>query len=213
MLLRCRKRRSAVSLTLALEAKKMLRVCTRSPLRRLSSYTIKGSINSRKGFRSGERARSLNTDSRSTESLPQLLLAHRPLDTLRTDSFAVQLEAYRSKHLHRPSRLLATQALVWDHNLRQHEFSVQLRAFDTSKSGAYLGLPALLALYRTLLEKSLWSGLIAVVGLNLRGGIRLGLQRRECGGTDGREGHQHGYWSPSPPQAAQRALRRDGHLQ
>ena len=63
------------------------------------------------------------------------------------------------------------QALVGDRDPRQHEFSMQLRAFDASKNGAYLGLPALLALCSALLEKSLRGGLIAVGGLNLGGGI------------------------------------------
>jgi ATP-dependent Lon protease len=63
------------------------------------------------------------------------------------------------------------QSLVGDRDPRQHEFSVQLRAFDASKSGAYLGLPALLALCSALLEKSLRGGLIVVGGLNLGGGI------------------------------------------
>jgi ATP-dependent Lon protease len=63
------------------------------------------------------------------------------------------------------------QALVGDRDPRQHEFSVQLRAFDASKSGAFLGLPTLLALCSALLEKSLHGGLIAVGGLNLGGGL------------------------------------------
>jgi ATP-dependent Lon protease len=61
--------------------------------------------------------------------------------------------------------------LVGEREPREHEFSVQLRAFDTSKSGAALGLPALLALCSALLEKSLKGGLIAVGGLNLGGGL------------------------------------------
>jgi ATP-dependent Lon protease len=63
------------------------------------------------------------------------------------------------------------RALVGDRDPRGHEFSVQLRAFDASKSGALLGLPALLALCGALLEKSLRGGLIAVGGLNLGGGL------------------------------------------
>lgn len=63
------------------------------------------------------------------------------------------------------------QALVGDRDPRGHEFSIQLRAFDAAKSGAYLGLPVLLALCGSLLEKSLQGGLIAVGGLNLGGGI------------------------------------------
>ncbi len=59
--------------------------------------------------------------------------------------------------------------LVGDRDPRQHEFTVQLRAFDTSRSGAGLGLPVLLALCSALLGKSLKGGLIAVGGLNLGG--------------------------------------------
>jgi ATP-dependent Lon protease len=62
-------------------------------------------------------------------------------------------------------------SLVGDRNPRSHEYSVQLRAFDAAKSGAALGLPALLALCSALLEKSLQGGLIAVGALNLGGGI------------------------------------------
>ena len=61
--------------------------------------------------------------------------------------------------------------LVGDRDPRQHEFNVQLRAFDASRSGSGLGLPALLALCGALLGKSLKGGLIAVGGLNLGGGI------------------------------------------
>ncbi|MDP9476224.1 MAG: BREX system Lon protease-like protein BrxL [Actinomycetota bacterium] len=63
------------------------------------------------------------------------------------------------------------QALVGDRDPRGHEFSVQLRAFDASKSGVFLGLPTLLALCSALLERSLQGGLIAVGGLNLGGGL------------------------------------------
>jgi len=61
--------------------------------------------------------------------------------------------------------------LVGDRDPRGHEFSVQLRAFDASRSGAGLGLGALLALCSALLQKSLKGGLVAVGGLNLGGGI------------------------------------------
>ena len=61
------------------------------------------------------------------------------------------------------------QHLVGDRDPRQHEFSIQLRAFDVAKTGASLGLPALLALCSVLLGKSLKGGLIAVGGLNLGG--------------------------------------------
>ena len=63
------------------------------------------------------------------------------------------------------------KALVGDRDPRQHELIVQLRAFDASRSGAALGLPALLAFCSALLGKSLKGGLVAVGGLNLGGGI------------------------------------------
>jgi ATP-dependent Lon protease len=61
--------------------------------------------------------------------------------------------------------------LVGDRNPNAHEFLVQLRSFDTSRSGAFLGLPSLLALCSALLGKSLKGGLVAVGGLNLGGAI------------------------------------------
>jgi len=61
--------------------------------------------------------------------------------------------------------------LVGERDPRQNEFNIQLRAFDTSRNGSYLGLPVLLALCSILLGKSLKGGLVAVGGLNLGGGI------------------------------------------
>lgn len=61
--------------------------------------------------------------------------------------------------------------LVGDRDPRSHEFSVQLRAFDTSKSGNATGLGALLALCSALLQKSMRGGLIVVGQLNLGGSI------------------------------------------
>ncbi|MFH1749165.1 MAG: BREX system Lon protease-like protein BrxL [Planctomycetota bacterium] len=61
--------------------------------------------------------------------------------------------------------------LVGDRDPRAHEFTVQLRAFDASRTGTAVGLPALLALCGSLLEKSMKGGLIAVGGLNLGGTI------------------------------------------
>lgn len=60
---------------------------------------------------------------------------------------------------------------VGDRDPRGHEFSVQLRAFEASRSGTSLGVPALLAPCSPLLQKSLRGGLVAVGGLNLGGGI------------------------------------------
>jgi ATP-dependent Lon protease len=48
--------------------------------------------------------------------------------------------------------------LVGDKDPRQHEFSIQLRAFDTSKSGAKLGVAAVVALCTSLLKKSIRGG-------------------------------------------------------
>ena len=63
------------------------------------------------------------------------------------------------------------RSLVGDRDPRAHEFSVQLRAMDTERSGASLGLPVLLALCGALLEKSLKGGLIVVGALNLGGSV------------------------------------------
>ncbi len=59
--------------------------------------------------------------------------------------------------------------LVGDRDPREHELTVQLRAFDASRSGSYLGLPALLAFCGAILGKSLKGGIVAVGGLNLGG--------------------------------------------
>lgn len=67
--------------------------------------------------------------------------------------------------------LTRAKDLVGDRDPRQHEFIVQLRAFDAAKSGAKMGLPALLAFSSILLNKSLKGGLIAVGGINLGGGL------------------------------------------
>lgn len=61
--------------------------------------------------------------------------------------------------------------LVGDKDPRQHEFSVQVRAFDIAKSGAKLGVPALIALCSALLKKSVKGGIIIVGELNLGGSI------------------------------------------
>ena len=64
-----------------------------------------------------------------------------------------------------------SKQLVGDRDPRAHEFSVQLRAFDTSRSGSHLGLAVLLCLCSALLQKSIKGGLIVVGGLNLGGSI------------------------------------------
>lgn len=61
--------------------------------------------------------------------------------------------------------------LVGDKDPRQHEFTVQLRAFDAAKVGAKLGMAALIALSTALLRKSVRGGLIVVGEINLGGSI------------------------------------------
>ena len=67
--------------------------------------------------------------------------------------------------------LARAKELIGDRDPRHHEFMMQLRAFDAAKSGANLGVPALLALAGALLEKSLKGGLIVVGSINLGGTI------------------------------------------
>ncbi len=61
--------------------------------------------------------------------------------------------------------------LVGDKDPRHHEFSIQLRAFDAAKSGAKLGVAALIALCTSLVKKSVRGGLIIVGEINLGGSI------------------------------------------
>jgi len=61
--------------------------------------------------------------------------------------------------------------LVGDKNPRHHEFTVQLRAFDAAKSGAKVGVAALIALCTSILKKSVRGGLIIVGEINLGGSI------------------------------------------
>ena len=64
-----------------------------------------------------------------------------------------------------------SQQLVGDKDPRQHEFTVQLRAFDSAKSGAKLGVASLVALCTSLLKRSVRGGLIIVGEINLGGSI------------------------------------------
>lgn len=61
--------------------------------------------------------------------------------------------------------------LVGDRDPRSHEFSVQIRSFDAAKSGAKIGVAALVALCSSLLRKSIRGGLIVVGEVNLGGSI------------------------------------------
>ena len=66
-----------------------------------------------------------------------------------------------------------SKELVGDRDPRAHEFSVQLRAFDSAKSGAAVGVGALLGLCSSLLQKNLKGGLAVTGGLNLGGSIEM----------------------------------------
>ena len=66
-----------------------------------------------------------------------------------------------------------TKELVGDRDPRSHEFSIQLRAFDASKSGNGMGMAVLISLCSALLEKSTKGGLIIVGQLNLGGSVDL----------------------------------------
>jgi ATP-dependent Lon protease len=61
--------------------------------------------------------------------------------------------------------------LVGDRNPREHEFAVQMRSFDTSRSGAQVGVGVLVAFCSALLGKPLKGGLILIGGINLGGSI------------------------------------------
>ena len=64
-----------------------------------------------------------------------------------------------------------SDSLVGDKDPRKHEFTVQLRAFDTVKSGAKLGMASLIALCSALIFQSLKGGLVIVGELTLGGSL------------------------------------------
>ena len=65
----------------------------------------------------------------------------------------------------------ALPILTGDRDPREHEFSIQLRAFDAAKSGSSTGLSVLVALCSALLQKSTKGGLVVIGNLNLGGSI------------------------------------------
>ncbi len=66
-----------------------------------------------------------------------------------------------------------TRELVGDRDPRSHEFAIQLRAFDASKSGNGMGMAVLIALCSAILEKGTKGGLVIVGQLNLGGSIDM----------------------------------------
>lgn len=64
-----------------------------------------------------------------------------------------------------------SKELIGDRDPRSNEFSVQLRAFDTSKNGNGTGMAVLIGLCSSILEKSTKGGLIIVGQLNLGGSL------------------------------------------
>src|SRR5271157_4524353 len=63
------------------------------------------------------------------------------------------------------------QSMVGDRDPRQHEFNIQLLAFDAARSGSAVGLAVLLAMSSAMLNKSLKGGMIVIGNFNLGGGI------------------------------------------
>lgn len=66
-----------------------------------------------------------------------------------------------------------TKELVGDRDPRSHEFSIQLRAFDASKSGNSLGMAVLMAFCSSILGRSIKGGLVIIGQINLGGSVDL----------------------------------------
>lgn len=63
------------------------------------------------------------------------------------------------------------RSLIGDRDPRSHEYTLQIRAFDSNKSAASTGVGVLLAMCSALLGKNLKGGLVVVGGLNLGGSV------------------------------------------
>ena len=61
--------------------------------------------------------------------------------------------------------------LVGDRDPRSHEFTIQLRAFDTARNGSQIGVAVALAMCTALLNKHLKAGLVVAGGITLGGSI------------------------------------------
>ncbi len=64
-----------------------------------------------------------------------------------------------------------SKTLIGDRDPRSHEFFVQLRAFDASKTGNGVGMAVLIGLCSAILEKNTKGGLVIVGQLNLGGSL------------------------------------------
>ena len=100
--------------------------------------------------------------------------------------------------------------LVGDRDPRQHEFSVQLRAFDSAKSGSGVGVGVLLALCSSLLQKSIKGGLAVTGGLNLGGSIETIFNPVAVVEIGDREGRRQHLDADQQPATAERPARRSG---
>lgn len=67
--------------------------------------------------------------------------------------------------------LSKSKELVGDRQPASHQFSIQLRAFDTSKTGSGTGIAVLMAMCTAMLEKNAAGGLVVVGQLNLGGSL------------------------------------------
>ncbi len=61
--------------------------------------------------------------------------------------------------------------LVGERNPREHEFSIQLRAFDAARNGSDVGIPVLMGLCSALLGKPIKGGLVISGGITLGGSL------------------------------------------
>ncbi|WP_217358079.1 protease Lon-related BREX system protein BrxL [Ruegeria arenilitoris] len=61
--------------------------------------------------------------------------------------------------------------LVGERNPREHEFSIQLRAFDAARNGSDVGIPILMGLCSALLGKPIKGGLVISGGITLGGSL------------------------------------------
>jgi ATP-dependent Lon protease len=66
-----------------------------------------------------------------------------------------------------------SKELVGDRDPRSYEFSIQLRAFDSSKSGNGMGMAVIIALCSSVLERGIKGGLVIVGQLNLGGSFDM----------------------------------------